>query len=95
MISCVSPLGDFLQEWADVYGNTFNFRIMFENRVSVLEFFLWVGDRARPVLMVNEQFFTAEPDHIKAILATQFEDFEKGEVSFFLNILQYTVVGYD
>ncbi|TFK35037.1 cytochrome P450 monooxygenase pc-3 [Crucibulum laeve] len=47
--------GDMFVEWAQKYGNIFNFKILFENR-----------------------FFTCEPEHIKAILATQFDNFEKG-----------------
>ncbi|EDR04930.1 cytochrome P450 [Laccaria bicolor S238N-H82] len=39
------------------YGNTWNFKILWENR-----------------------FFTIEPEYIKAILATQFDGFEKGPV---------------
>ncbi|GLB33366.1 putative cytochrome p450 [Lyophyllum shimeji] len=49
--------GENFEEWSKTYGNTFNLRILFENR-----------------------FFTAEPDYIKAILATQFDIFEKGPV---------------
>ncbi|KAF8075954.1 cytochrome P450 monooxygenase pc-3 [Lyophyllum atratum] len=47
--------GENFNEWAKFYGNTFNVRILSENR-----------------------FFTAEPGYIKAILATQFDAFEKG-----------------
>ncbi|KAF5387696.1 hypothetical protein D9615_000007 [Tricholomella constricta] len=48
--------GENFNEWAEKYGNTFNVRVLLENR-----------------------FFTAEPDYIKAILATQFDAFEKGK----------------
>ncbi|KDR74361.1 hypothetical protein GALMADRAFT_250232 [Galerina marginata CBS 339.88] len=47
--------GDMFVEWVEQYGNTLNFRALFENR-----------------------FFTCEPEYIKAILATQFDKFEKG-----------------
>ncbi|PPQ86761.1 hypothetical protein CVT25_012406 [Psilocybe cyanescens] len=47
--------GDMFVEWSEKYGNTWNLRILFENR-----------------------FFTTEPEYIKAILATQFDNFEKG-----------------
>lgn len=55
------------KEWSEEYGNTFNFRILFQNR-----------------------FFTMEPEHYKAILATQFDNFEKGPE--FQDILR-TVLG--
>ncbi|KAG6845855.1 hypothetical protein H0H87_002546 [Tephrocybe sp. NHM501043] len=47
--------GEFFAEWSEKYGNTFNLRVLFEDRI-----------------------FTAEPDYIKAILASQFDAFEKG-----------------
>ncbi|KAJ3476584.1 hypothetical protein NLI96_g11058 [Meripilus lineatus] len=43
-------------EFAELYGHTFNFRLMGENRV-----------------------FTAEPEYIKTILATDFPGYEKGK----------------
>ncbi|KAG5719961.1 Cytochrome P450 52A3 [Termitomyces sp. T112] len=47
--------GEFFNVLGDKYGNTFNIRILFEDRI-----------------------FTVEPEYMKAILATQFDDFEKG-----------------
>ncbi|KAG6836865.1 hypothetical protein H0H93_002108 [Arthromyces matolae] len=47
--------GDFLTEMDGKYGNTFNIKILFEDRI-----------------------FTIEPEYMKAILATQFDAFEKG-----------------
>lgn len=29
-------IGDFLRDWAEIYGTTYNYRIMFANRVSFL-----------------------------------------------------------
>lgn len=49
--------GDMFVKTAEEYGNTWNFKILWENR-----------------------FFTIEPEYIKAILATQFDGFEKGPV---------------
>ncbi|KAG6906970.1 hypothetical protein DXG01_011167 [Tephrocybe rancida] len=51
----VGYAGENFDKWAQKYGNTFNLRILFEDRI-----------------------FTAEPDYMKAILATQFDAFEKG-----------------
>ncbi|KAF8998659.1 cytochrome P450 monooxygenase pc-3 [Cyathus striatus] len=48
--------GDFMWEWMEKYGNTFQISLPFQRQV-----------------------WTVEPDHIKAILATQFDSFEKGE----------------
>ncbi|EPQ55858.1 cytochrome P450 [Gloeophyllum trabeum ATCC 11539] len=48
---------DNLLRYTEEYGNTFNFRILGENRVV-----------------------TIEPEHIKALLATEFNNFEKGPV---------------
>ncbi|KIM42776.1 hypothetical protein M413DRAFT_444437 [Hebeloma cylindrosporum] len=47
--------GEMFFEWAEKYGNTMNFKVLFENRI-----------------------FTTEPEYIKAILATQFDKYEKG-----------------
>ncbi|EKM60409.1 uncharacterized protein PHACADRAFT_83524 [Phanerochaete carnosa HHB-10118-sp] len=46
-----------LSSWAQEYGWTFNFRLLFQNRI-----------------------FTAEPEYIKRILATDFQGYEKGPV---------------
>ncbi|KIK53185.1 hypothetical protein GYMLUDRAFT_49511 [Collybiopsis luxurians FD-317 M1] len=48
--------GDGLENRLVTTGPTFNFRVLFQDRVV-----------------------TFEPNHIKAVLATQFEDFDKGE----------------
>ncbi|EKM60397.1 uncharacterized protein PHACADRAFT_189528 [Phanerochaete carnosa HHB-10118-sp] len=48
-------IGCRLSEWAQEYGWTFNFRLLFQNTI-----------------------FTAEPEYIKRILATDFQGYEKG-----------------
>ncbi|KAF7344028.1 hypothetical protein MVEN_01692300 [Mycena venus] len=47
--------GDFLQNWSDLYGNTFVAHILFD-----------------------PQIFTTEPEFVKAILATEFDNYWKG-----------------
>ncbi|KAF7344032.1 hypothetical protein MVEN_01692700 [Mycena venus] len=47
--------GDFLQNWSDLYGNTFVVHILFD-----------------------PQIFTTEPEFVKAILATEFNNYWKG-----------------
>ncbi|KAG6874015.1 hypothetical protein C0995_007972 [Termitomyces sp. Mi166 len=47
--------GEFFDTLGEKYGNTFNLRILFEDRI-----------------------FTVEPEYMKAVLASQFDDFEKG-----------------
>ncbi|TRM57429.1 cytochrome P450 [Schizophyllum amplum] len=46
----------------------------------------WVKEMGATVFRVNllgtVQFVTTEPDHVKAILATQFEDFDKGPLTY-------------
>ncbi|KAL1673053.1 cytochrome P450 [Schizophyllum commune] len=47
---------------------------------------LWAKETGSNVfcadIMGDTRYFTLEPDHVKAILATQFEEFEKGPVTF-------------
>ncbi|KII93371.1 hypothetical protein PLICRDRAFT_694556 [Plicaturopsis crispa FD-325 SS-3] len=50
-------IAEMFRVWADEYGHTVRFSVMFEERL-----------------------FTTEPEHIKAILATQFDVFDKGPV---------------
>ncbi|KII89803.1 hypothetical protein PLICRDRAFT_174635 [Plicaturopsis crispa FD-325 SS-3] len=50
-------IAEVFSGWAEEYGHTARFGVMFEDRV-----------------------FTTEPEHIKAILATQFDVFDKGPV---------------
>ncbi|TFL02950.1 cytochrome P450 [Pterulicium gracile] len=50
-------VGNEIQKVTKEYGNTFNFRTLFTDRI-----------------------FTVEPENIKSVLASQFNDFEKGPV---------------
>ncbi|KLO20136.1 cytochrome P450 [Schizopora paradoxa] len=51
-------IGDNIAQFNGTYGYTFNFRMLFENRIM-----------------------TSEPEHIKQILATEFNNFEKGPIT--------------
>lgn len=46
-----------MTNWSKEYGNTFNVRILFEDRI-----------------------ITVDPDHIKLVLASTFDGYEKGPV---------------
>ncbi|KAI0369451.1 cytochrome P450 [Pilatotrama ljubarskyi] len=48
-------MGNSIFQWTEEYGNIFNFRVMFEDRI-----------------------LTCEPEHIKMMLATDFNHYEKG-----------------
>ena len=64
---------DLMSNWAKETGsNVFRIEIMGDARVSET---LLIDALCTEAIL---QIITLEPDHVKAILATQFEEFEKG-----------------
>jgi 3-methyladenine DNA glycosylase Mpg len=63
--------GEPLVAAAENIGYTMTWRFLFQNRVGLYLYGCYV-------LLILCQIMTAEPDNIKAILATEFNSFEKG-----------------
>lgn len=71
LIRMVNIAGEPLVAAAENIGYTMTWRFLFQNRVCLCLYACYV-------VLILFQIMTAEPDNIKAILATEFNSFEKG-----------------